>query len=52
MWVPRTGAAGKPFTSFAEPDPASKVEGGRVPNAWFAGNEHRPLMFFAGFWTP
>jgi putative SOS response-associated peptidase YedK len=41
-----------PFTSFAEPDPASKVEGGRVPNAWFAGNEERPLMFFAGFWTP
>jgi putative SOS response-associated peptidase YedK len=41
-----------PFTSFAEPDPASKVEGGRVPNAWFAQNPDRPLMFFAGFWTP
>lgn len=40
-----------PFTSFAEPDPASKVEGGCVPNAWFAGNKYQPLMFFAGFWT-
>lgn len=23
-----------------------------MPNAWFAGNEDRPLMFFAGLWTP
>ncbi len=41
-----------PLTSFAEPDPASKVEGGRTPNAWFARNPDRPLMFFAGIWTP
>lgn len=41
-----------PFTSFAEPDPASKLPGQRVPNAWFAQNPDRPLMFFAGFWTP
>ncbi len=41
-----------PFTSFAEPDPASKVEGGRTPNAWFARNESRPLMAFAGIWAP
>lgn len=41
-----------PFTSFAEPDPASKVEGGRTPNAWFAKDESRPLMAFAGVWTP
>lgn len=41
-----------PFTSFAEPDPARKVPGGRVPNTWFAGSPDRPLMFFAGVWTP
>jgi len=41
-----------PFTSFAEPDPASKIEGGRTPNAWFARDESRPLMAFAGIWTP
>lgn len=41
-----------PVMSFAEPDPASKVPGGKVPNAWFARNQDRPLMFFAGFWTP
>ncbi|HLP68405.1 MAG TPA: SOS response-associated peptidase [Rhizobium sp.] len=41
-----------PFTRFAEPDPASKVEGGRTPNAWFAGDESEPLTFFAGLWVP
>ncbi len=41
-----------PFNRFAEPDPASKVEGGRTPNAWFAGNADEPLMFFAGLWVP
>jgi len=41
-----------PFTRFAEPDPASKVEGGRTPNAWFAGGADEPLMFFAGLWVP
>jgi putative SOS response-associated peptidase YedK len=51
-WLGATSRCVVPFTSSAEPDPASKVEGGRVPNAWFAGNEDRPLMFFAGFWTP
>ncbi|OJY66470.1 SOS response-associated peptidase [Rhizobium sp. 60-20] len=40
-----------PFTRFAEPDPASKVEGGRTPNAWFAGSADEPLMFFAGLWV-
>lgn len=40
-----------PFTSFAEPDPASKIEGGRTPNAWFARDESEPLMFFAGLWV-
>ncbi|MBP2551197.1 putative SOS response-associated peptidase YedK [Neorhizobium galegae] len=51
-WLGTTSRCVVPFASFTEPDPASKVEGGRVPNAWFAGNEDRPLMFFAGFWTP
>lgn len=41
-----------PFTRFAEPDPASKAEGGRTPNAWFSGDDAHPLMFFAGIWVP
>lgn len=41
-----------PVTSFAEPDPASKQNGGRTPNAWFALNGERPLFVFAGLWTP
>ncbi|MGO4569988.1 SOS response-associated peptidase [Rhizobium sp. 2YAF20] len=39
-----------PFTRFAEPDPASKIEGGRTPNAWFESTGDDPLMFFAGIW--
>ncbi|MDI6025613.1 SOS response-associated peptidase [Corticibacterium sp. UT-5YL-CI-8] len=41
-----------PLTSFAEPNPGAKIEGGRTPNAWFALDEGRPLMFFAGLWVP
>ncbi|MBX5193638.1 SOS response-associated peptidase [Rhizobium sp. NZLR3b] len=41
-----------PVTSFAEPDPASKQEGGNTPNAWFARDETKPLMFFAGLHVP
>ncbi|MDF1631532.1 SOS response-associated peptidase [Mycoplana sp. MJR14] len=41
-----------PFTRFAEPDPASRAEGGRTPNAWFAANDDQPLLFFAGIWVP
>ncbi|MCV9966834.1 SOS response-associated peptidase [Pararhizobium sp. BT-229] len=41
-----------PVTSFAEPDPASKVEGGSTPNAWFARDDSKPLMFFAGIHVP
>ncbi|SIQ57725.1 Putative SOS response-associated peptidase YedK [Rhizobium sp. RU20A] len=41
-----------PVTRFAEPDPKSKVDGGRTPNAWFARDEREPLMFFAGLWVP
>ena len=40
-----------PFTRFAEPDPASKVEGGRTPNAWFAIDATQPLACFAGIWV-
>ncbi|MBO3760355.1 SOS response-associated peptidase family protein [Ciceribacter sp. L1K22] len=40
-----------PFTRFAEPDPASKKEGGRTPNAWFAIDDSKPLAFFAGVWV-
>ena len=41
-----------PFTSFAEPNPAAKSDGGPIPNAWFALSAERPLAFFAGLWTP
>ncbi|MDU0359787.1 SOS response-associated peptidase [Rhizobium sp. 25PS6] len=41
-----------PVTSFAEPDPASKQDGGSTPNAWFARDESKPLMFFAGLHVP
>lgn len=51
-WLGPTSRCVVPFTSFAEPDPKSQVPGGRVPNAWFAQNPDRPLMFFAGCWTP
>lgn len=40
-----------PATEFAEPDPASKQDGERTPNAWFALSKERPLFFFAGIWT-
>ncbi|MGZ2386195.1 SOS response-associated peptidase family protein [Rhizobium brockwellii] len=41
-----------PVTSFAEPDPASQEDDGNVPNAWFARDESKPLMFFAGLHVP
>lgn len=41
-----------PFTRFAEPDPASKPDGGRTPNAWFALDESEPIAYFAGIWVP
>ncbi|TBZ72583.1 SOS response-associated peptidase family protein [Rhizobium leguminosarum] len=40
-----------PVTSFAEPDPASKEEGGNTPNAWFARDESKSVMCFAGIWV-
>jgi putative SOS response-associated peptidase YedK len=52
-WTPWLGPANRcvvPFTRFAEPDPANKVEGGRTPNAWFESTAETPLLFFAGVW--
>lgn len=40
-----------PVTWFAEPDRASKQEGARTPNAWFACPD-QPLVVFAGIWVP
>ena len=37
-----------PFTSFSEPD---QVSGSNVIH-WFAQSAERPLLFFAGIWTP
>lgn len=51
-WLGPASRCVVPFTSFAEPDPASKGASGRTPNAWFAKDDTRPLMFFAGLWTP
>ncbi len=51
-WLGPASRCVVPFTSFAEPHPPGKVEGGRTPNIWFARNGDRPVMFFAGFWTP
>src|SRR6187401_3080622 len=50
-WLGIENRAVVPFTSFAEPDPASKPEGGPTPNAWFAIDESCPLAFFAGCWV-
>jgi putative SOS response-associated peptidase YedK len=50
-WLGVANRAVVPFTSFAEPDNTTGVEG-RVPNAWFAVDDSRPLAFFAGAWVP
>lgn len=41
-----------PVTSFAEPDPSLVGEDGKTPNAWFARDEQKSLMFFAGLQVP
>jgi putative SOS response-associated peptidase YedK len=54
-WKPWLGVENRcivPFTRFAEPDPASKPEGGRTPNAWFSLDESEPIAYFAGIWVP
>ena len=40
-----------PITSFAEPNPGAIGEDGKTPNAWFARDDSRSLMFFAGAWV-
>lgn len=53
-WKPWLGIENRcivPVTEFAEPDPASKIEGGSTPNAWFALSDERPLFWFAGIWV-
>jgi len=37
-----------PLTSFSEPDQV----GGTFKQVWYALGVHRPLVFFAGVWTP
>ncbi|WFU06609.1 SOS response-associated peptidase family protein (plasmid) [Rhizobium sp. CB3171] len=51
-WLGTENRCVVPFTRFAEPDYRTRAEGGRVANAWFAGSEEEPLMFFAGIWVP
>lgn len=54
-WKPWLGVDNQclvPFTCFAEPDPASKPDGARTPNAWFAIDESEPIAYFAGVWVP
>ncbi|MCB4767967.1 SOS response-associated peptidase [Ancylobacter sp. Lp-2] len=40
-----------PFTSFSEYAPTPDPVSGRRDIVWFAGDEQRPLAFFAGLWT-
>lgn len=51
-WLTPEFRAVVPFTSFAEPDPASQKPGEWIPNAWFAVDDTKPLAFFAGLWVP
>lgn len=50
-WLGPANRCVVPFTSFAEPNPAAKVPGGRTQNVWFARSPERSVMFFAGLWT-
>ncbi|WP_349254346.1 hypothetical protein [Rhizobium sp. CB3171] len=51
LWLGPENQCVVPFSRFAEPDYTSHVEGERVPNAWFAGDEDCPLLWFAGAWV-
>ncbi|MBA9033926.1 hypothetical protein HNR29_004489 [Rhizobium leguminosarum] len=54
-WKPWSASKNRclvPVTSFAEPDPASQEEGGKVPNAWFARDQEKSLTFFVGIHVP
>lgn len=50
-WIGVSNRCVVPLTRFAEPDPASKPEGGRTPDAWFASTGDDHLMFVAGLWV-
>jgi putative SOS response-associated peptidase YedK len=47
-WLGRESRCVVPFTSFSENE---VLPSGARPPVWFARNESRPLMFFAGIWT-
>ena len=47
-WLGRANRCLVPFTSFSEYE--TTAEGKKVP-VWFAADESRPLMAFAGIWT-
>jgi len=47
-WLTPANRCLVPFTSFSEYD---TVDGKKVP-VWFAAGEDRPLLAFAGLWTP
>jgi len=40
-----------PFTSFSEYAPKANPKTGKKDIVWFAGDDSRPLMAFAGIWT-
>lgn len=46
-WLGTASRCLVPFTSFSEYD---TINGKKVP-VWFAADDSRPLMFFAGIWT-
>jgi putative SOS response-associated peptidase YedK len=46
-WLGTASRCLVPFTSFSEYD---TIDGEKVP-VWFAADESRPLMMFAGIWT-
>jgi len=47
-WLGRESRCVVPFTSFSENE---VLPSGARPPVWFARDESRPLMFFAGIWT-
>jgi hypothetical protein len=46
-WLGRESRCVVPFTSFSENE---VLPSGARPHVWFARDESRPLMFFAGIW--
>lgn len=48
-WLGQAHRCLVPFTSFAEPE---TLPDGKKANAWFALDDSRPIVFFAGIWVP